>query len=63
MANQTQLHSVHQRVTGGTEGESAPFKKDGYASGPVPKSMRVSKVGADPLTPYSGPNVARVGKA
>jgi hypothetical protein len=57
----TSIHSTHQRVTGGSEGESATYKKDGYASGPVPKSMRVSKVGADPQTPYSGPNVARQG--
>ncbi len=59
MPSNTNVHSIHQRVTGGTAGESADYKRDGYAKGPVPKSMRVTKVGADPQTPYSGPPVAR----
>lgn len=59
---QTNLHSTHQRVSGGTEGKTGTFKKDGYAKGPVPSSFIGTKVGADPETPYSGPGVAKAGR-
>lgn len=58
MASNTTIHSDHQRVTGGSAGTSAQYKKDGYAKGPVPKSMVAVKVGKDPETGYSGPNIA-----
>lgn len=59
---QTNVHSIHQRVSDGTAGQTGKKKMDGYAKGPVPKSMVGVKVGADPETPYSGPNVAHAGK-
>lgn len=58
---QTNIHSIHQRVSGGTEGTTGSKKMDGYAKGPVPKSMVGVKVGADPDHPYTGPDVAHVG--
>lgn len=43
------------KVGGKSTGTNAPMKKDGYASGRVPKSMIGSK-GKQGL-PYDGPNV------
>ena len=58
---QTNLHSVHTRVADSSAGKSGKKKMDGYAKGPIPDAMIGTKVGADPQTPYSGPNVARTG--
>lgn len=63
MPSYTNLHSTHQRVSGGSAGQTGTFKKDGYAKGPVPKGMVATKVGADPETPYSGPPIASPPKA
>lgn len=63
MASNTTIHSEHKRVSGGSAGQSAQFKKDGYAAGPVPKSMVAVKVGKDPETPYSGPDIATTAPA
>lgn len=53
-----------KRVGGGSGGSNATFKKDGYAKGPVPKSMIGTKNGVnDKPGPYgagyTGPEVQR----
>jgi hypothetical protein len=56
MANN--INSKHQKVSGKSTGTNAEFKKDGYAKGPVPKSMIGTKVGLTNHVGYSGPDAA-----
>lgn len=52
-----ELQAKHVKASGpGTKGE---LKKDGYAAGSVPISMRGSKPGKTSKVGYTGPNVAR----
>lgn len=53
-----QINSKHQKVSGKSSGTNYEFKKDGYASGPVPKSMQGTKVGLTNHQGYTGPSVA-----
>lgn len=54
----TAINSKHQKVSDSSgEAPSGP-KKDGYASGSVPKQMIGTKVGVTNNKGYSGPNVA-----
>lgn len=53
-----------KKVSGSSTGTNADFKRDGYAKGPVPKSMLGTKPGkVDKAGPfgkdYSGPDVQR----
>lgn len=57
MANQ--INSKHQKVAGKSTGENAEFKRDGYARGPVPKSMIGTKEGLTNHVGYTGPDVAQ----
>jgi hypothetical protein len=57
MANS--INSKHQKVSGKSSGTNYDFKKDGYASGPVPKSMQGTKVGLTNHVGYTGPSVAQ----
>lgn len=59
MAQKPQFDS--QKVTK-IEGDVPTYKKDGYASGPVPKSMMGSKPGKTEKHGYSGPNVTRASR-
>lgn len=45
------------KKAGSSTGENAPYMKDGYAKGPVPKSMIGTKVGKTNKKGYSGPEV------
>lgn len=63
MADNTTVNSRHTRVSGGTAGTTGNYKKDSYASGPVPKGMVATKVGKDPNNGYSGPNISTVSPA
>jgi hypothetical protein len=56
MANN--INSKHQKVSGQSTGTNADFKKDGYAKGPVPKSMIGTKPGLTNHVGYSGPDAA-----
>ena len=51
--------SKRQKVSGKSSGTNAPMKKDGYAKGPVPKSMIGARVGVTDKHGYSGPNVQK----
>jgi len=53
------IQSKHQKVAGQSTGTNADFKKDGYAAGPVPKSMIGTKVGLTNHVAYTGPDVAK----
>jgi hypothetical protein len=53
------INSKHQKVAGKSTGENAEFKRDGYARGPVPKSMIGTKEGLTNHVGYSGPDVAQ----
>jgi hypothetical protein len=53
------INSKHQKVGGKSSGKNYDFKKDGYARGPVPKSMQGTKVGLTNHEGYSGPDVAK----
>lgn len=52
------INSKHQKVSGKSTGQNAEYKKDGYARGPVPKSMIGTKVGLTNHEGYTGPSVA-----
>lgn len=52
-----ELNAKH--VKAGNHSLSPPFKKDGYAKGPVPKSMQGYKQGKGKGVKYSGPDVAK----
>lgn len=52
------INSKHQKVGGKSSGKNYEYKKDGYAKGPVPKSMQGTKVGLTNHQGYSGPDVA-----
>jgi hypothetical protein len=52
------INSKHSKVSN-VEGTNATFKKDGYAAGPVPKSMIGTKTGVVKGGGYNGPNVAQ----
>lgn len=56
MAN---INAKHQKVSGKSTGKNYEYKKDGYARGPVPKSMQGTKVGLTNHEGYSGPDVAK----
>lgn len=51
-----EIHSQHKKAS--SHG-SAPYKKDGYAKGPVPKQVQGTKVGKTNKKGYSGPDVAQ----
>jgi len=53
------INAKHQRVTGKSTGENADYKRDGYAAGPVPKSMIGTKEGLTNHVGYTGPDVAQ----
>jgi len=53
------INSKHQKVGGKSTGTNAEFKKDGYARGPVPKSMIGTKEGLTNHVGYTGPDVAQ----
>ena len=53
------INSKHQKVGGKSSGDNSDFKRDGYAAGPVPKSMIGTKVGLTNHKGYSGPDVAK----
>jgi len=53
------INSKHQKVSGKSAGTNYEYKRDGYASGPVPKSMQGTKVGLTNHQGYSGPSVAQ----
>jgi hypothetical protein len=57
MANS--INSKHQKVGGKSTGTNYDFKRDGYARGPVPKSMIGTKEGLTNHVAYSGPDVAQ----
>ena len=57
MANS--INSKHQKVSGKSTGTNYDFKRDGYASGPVPKSMIGTKEGLTNHVGYTGPDVAK----
>jgi hypothetical protein len=50
------INATHKKAS--SHGE-APLKKSGYASGPVPKQARGTKVGKTNKVGYSGPEVAQ----
>ena len=52
------INSKHQKVSGKSSGTNYDYKKDGYARGPVPKSMQGTKVGLTNHVGYTGPSVA-----
>lgn len=49
--------SKTKRVGGGSGGTVPAKKKDGYAAGPIPRSMIGTKSGRTNHRPYSGPEV------
>ena len=53
------INSKHQKVSGQSSGQNYDYKKDGYARGPVPKSMQGTKVGLTNHVGYTGPDVAK----
>ena len=53
------INSKHQKVSGKSSGTNYDYKKDGYARGPVPKSMQGTKVGLTNHVGYTGPSVAQ----
>lgn len=56
------IQSTQVKVSGNSTGETLTMKKDGYASGSVPKFARAGKQGKDSHHGYSGPNVAMAQK-
>lgn len=60
MARSGPVGSKSSRVTD-SAGTNAEMKKDGYAKGPVPKSMIGTKPGKTDKVGYSGPNVQHGG--
>jgi hypothetical protein len=52
------INSKHQKVSGKSSGTNYDYKKDGYAKGPIPKSMQGTKVGLTNHVGYTGPSVA-----
>lgn len=45
------------KKAGSSTGQNAPYKKDGYAKGPIPPSMIPTKPGKTNHKGYSGPEV------
>ncbi len=56
------LYSEQTKVSGASTGETTNFKKDGYASGSVPKAVRSAKQGKTNRAQYTGPNVAQANR-
>lgn len=54
------INSKHQKVGGKSTGTNYDFKRDGYARGPVPKSMVGTKVGLTNHQGYSARTWPRV---
>lgn len=52
------INSKHQRVGGGTAGDTGAMKKDGYAGTNPPKFAVGTKPGKTRKKGYSGPPVA-----
>lgn len=49
---------THKKVSSNTGRNAGTAKKDGYARGPVPKSMIGTKAGSVDGEKYSGPDAA-----
>lgn len=56
------IQSTQTKVSGDSTGETATYKKDGYASGSVPKMARAAKQGKTNRAQYTGPNVAQANR-
>lgn len=54
-----ELNAKHQRTN---KGSPPAVKKDGYADGTVPPSMRGTKSGKSRTAGYSGPSVAKASR-
>lgn len=54
-----ELNAKHVRTS---RGSTPSVKKDGYADGTVPPSMRGTKPGKSRTAGYSGPNIAKASR-